>query len=281
MYSADLIADLEEHAYQLRRDILEMVTAAGSGHPGGSLSCVEILTTLFFHKLRYDPQNPSWEERDRFILSKGHAAPALYAVLAESGYFPREDLASLRKLGSYLQGHPDQRLTPGVEVSTGSLGQGFSFAQGMAMAGKMEGAPYRVYALTSDGEMEEGQIWEAALFAAHHHLDNLTAFVDVNGIQNDGFTKDILSTEPVADKWQAFGWHVAEVDGHSIPALLAAVDEASETRGQPSMIVCRTVKGKGVSFMENNPEFHGKAPNREQLAQALSELERSRSRTPA
>lgn len=281
MYSADLIADLAERAYQLRRDILEMLAEAGSGHPGGSLSCVEILTTLFFHKLHYDPMNPRWDGRDRFILSKGHAAPALYAALAEAGYFPREDLLSLRKLGSYLQGHPDQRLTPGVEVSTGSLGQGFSFAQGMAMAGKMEGAPFRVYALISDGEMEEGQIWEAALFASHHQLDNLTGFVDVNGIQNDGFTKNILSSEPVADKWRAFGWHVAEVDGHSLPALLAAVDEAAETKGQPSMIVCRTVKGKGVSFMENNPEWHGKAPNREQLAQALAELEQARSRMPA
>lgn len=277
MYSAELIADLKEKAYQLRRDILESITAAGSGHPGGSLSCVEILTALFFHKLRYDPRNPNWQGRDRFILSKGHAAPALYSALAEAGYFPREDLLSLRKLGSFLQGHPDQRLTPGVEVSTGSLGQGFSFAQGMAMAAKMEGQPFRVYALISDGEMEEGQIWEAALFAAHHHLDNLTGFVDVNGIQNDGFTKNILSTEPVADKWRAFGWHVAEVDGHNLRALLEAIDEAAETRGQPSMIVCRTTKGKGVSFMENSPQWHGNAPNREQLAQALAELEQARS----
>ncbi len=281
MDRTDLISTLEEHAYHLRCNILEMLAEAGSGHPGGSLSCVEILTTLFFYKLRFDPKNPRWEERDRFILSKGHAAPALYAALAEANYFPEEDLLTLRKLGSHLQGHPDQRLTPGVEVSTGSLGQGFSFAQGMALAGQMAHSPYRVYALISDGEMEEGQIWEAALFAAHHHLDNLTAFVDVNGIQNDGFTKDILSCEPVADKWRAFGWHVAEIDGHSLPALIAAVDEASETKGQPSMIVCRTTKGKGVSFMENNPEFHGKAPSKQQLAQALGELAEARSGTPA
>lgn len=276
MYSDDLITTLEERAYRLRRNIVEMVGAAGSGHPGGSLSCVEILTTLFFHRMRFDPKNPTWEGRDRFILSKGHAAPALYSALAEAGYFPREDLVTLRKLGSYLQGHPDQRLTPGVEVSTGSLGQGFSFAQGMAMAGKMAGADFRVYALISDGEMEEGQIWEAALFAAHHGLDNLNAFVDVNGIQNDGFTRNILSTEPVADKWRAFGWHVAEVDGHNLRALLEAEDEAERTKGQPSMIVCRTVKGKGVSFMENNPGFHGKAPNAQELQQALAELDATR-----
>jgi transketolase len=281
MYSATLIDDLEERAYQLRRDILEMLTAAGSGHPGGSLSSVEILTTLFFHKMRYDPKNPNWEDRDRFILSKGHAAPVLYSALAESGYFPREDLWNLRKLGSHLQGHPDQRLTPGVEVSTGSLAQGFSFAQGMALAGKMDGASYQVYVLVGDGEIEEGQVWEAALFAAQHHLDNLTAFVDVNGVQNDGFTKNILSSEPVADKWRSFGWHVVEIDGHSIPALLEAIDETGQVRDQPSMIVCRTKKGKGVSFMENNPDWHGKAPNRDQLAQALAELESTRAGSEA
>jgi transketolase len=250
-----------------------MVAAAGSGHPGGSLSAAEIVAALFFHVMRYDPKNPSWPDRDRFILSKGHAAPVLYAALAQAGYFAHSDLETLRKLGSHLQGHPDQTMTPGVEVSTGSLAQGFSFAQGVALAGKMEGAAYRVYTLIGDGEMNEGQIWEAALFGAHNHLDNLTALVDVNGIQNDNFVKEILATEPIVDKWRAFGWNVADIDGHDVGAIVDALDEAAATRGCPTMIVCRTVKGKGVSFMENNPEWHGKAPTKEQLAQALAELE--------
>jgi len=271
---SQLIQELRNRAYQLRRDVVEMVTAAGSGHPGGSLSAAEIVAAVFFYKLRHDPKNPSWPERDRFVLSKGHAAPILYAALAESGYFPREDLGGLRKLASHLQGHPDQTRTPGVEVSAGSLGQGFSFAQGVALAGKLAGASYRVYALIGDGEMNEGQIWEAALFAAHHKLDNLTGIVDVNGIQNDSYVKDILNTEPVVDKWQAFGWNVIDVkDGHDVGAIADALDEATETKGRPTMVVCRTVKGKGVSFMENNPEWHGKAPSKDQLAQALSELE--------
>jgi transketolase len=268
-----LVKALEDRAYQLRRDVVEMVAAAGSGHPGGSLSSAEILAAIFFHKLRHDPKNPSWEGRDRFILSKGHAAPILYAALAESGYFPKSDLERLRKLDSHLQGHPDQTRTPGVEVSAGSLGQGFSFAQGVALAGKLSGASYRVYALIGDGEMDEGQIWEAALFAAHHKLDNLTGIVDVNGIQNDFYVRDILVTEPIVDKWRAFGWHVIDVDGHDVGAVVDALDEATATTGQPTMIVCRTVKGKGVSFMENNPEWHGKAPNADQLAHALGELE--------
>jgi transketolase len=192
---------------------------------------------------------------------------------AKTGFFPTEDLATLRKLGSHLQGHPDQTATPGIEVSTGSLGNGFSFAQGVALAGKLDGADYRVYALIGDGEMDEGQIWEAALFGAHHKLDNLTALVDVNGIQNDWFVKEILDTAPVPDKWRSFRWNVLEVDGHDVRAIVEALDAASETKGQPTMIVCRTVKGKGVSFMENNPEYHGKAPNKEQLGQALAELE--------
>lgn len=278
MYTDELLAELEERAYQLRRDILEMVTTAGSGHPGGSLSCADILAALFFSKMRYDPRNPAWEARDRFILSKGHAAPALYAALAQAGFFPTEDLRSLRRLGSYLQGHPDQRMTPGVEVSTGSLGQGFSFAQGVALAAKLDGASFHVYALISDGEMDEGQIWEAALFASHHRLDNLTGIVDVNGLQNDGFVDQILRTEPVADKWAAFGWNVREIDGHDLRAILEALDAATTFTGKPSMIVCRTVKGKGVSFMENNPGFHGTAPTREQLAQALAELDQARER---
>jgi transketolase len=275
-----LVRDLEARAYQLRRDVLEMVTAAGSGHPGGSLSSAEIVAAVFFYKLRHDPKNPDWPARDRFILSKGHAAPILYAALAEAGYFPRGDLERLRKLDSHLQGHPDQTMTPGVEVSAGSLGQGFSFAQGVALAGKLEGAAYHVYALIGDGEMDEGQIWEAALFASHHELDNLTGIVDVNGIQNDSFVKDILSTKPVPDKWLAFGWHVIEVDGHDVGAIVDALDEATATKGRPTMIVCSTVKGKGVSFMENNPEWHGKAPSKDQLAQALAELETAHAGRP-
>lgn len=274
---AALVGSLKDRAYQLRRDVLEMVAAAGSGHPGGSLSSAEILAAVYFYKLRHDPKNPTWPDRDRFILSKGHAAPILYAALAESGYFPHSDLERLRKLHSHLQGHPDQTKTPGVEVSAGSLGQGFSFAQGVALSGKLAGAGYHVYALIGDGEMDEGQIWEAALFAAHHKLDNLTGIVDVNGIQNDYFVKDILVTEPIVDKWRAFGWHVIDIDGHDVGAIADALDAATATPGQPTMIVCRTVKGKGVSYMENNPDWHGKAPNREQLAQALAELETAHS----
>jgi len=270
---AALVGSLRDRAYQLRRDVLEMVAAAGSGHPGGSLSSAEILAAVYFYKLQHDPKNPTWPDRDRFILSKGHAAPILYAALAESGYFPHSDLERLRKLHSHLQGHPDQTKTPGVEVSAGSLGQGFSFAQGVALSGKLAGAGYHVYALIGDGEMDEGQIWEAALFAAHHKLDNLTGIVDVNGIQNDYFVKDILVTEPIVDKWRAFGWHVIDIDGHDVGAIADALDQATAITGQPTMIVCRTVKGKGVSFMENNPDWHGKAPSKEQLAQALAELE--------
>jgi transketolase len=274
----ELIRTLEGHADQLRRDILAMLTDAGSGHPGGSLSSAEIVAALFFYKLRFDPKNPRWPGRDRFVLSKGHAAPVLYAALARTGYFPVEELSQLRKLGSHLQGHPDQRLTPGVEVSSGSLGNGFSFAQGVALAGKLDGTDYHVYALVGDGEMDEGQIWEAALFAAHHKLDNLTAFVDVNQIQNDTFVKDILVTEPIVDKWRAFGWHVQDIDGHDMGAVVSALDAATAINGQPTAIVCRTVKGKGVSFMENNPEYHGKAPTKDQLAEALAELDEARAR---
>jgi transketolase len=275
-YPDSLIQTLEERAYQLRCDVLEMITEAGSGHPGGSLSSAEILAALYFHKLRHRPQQPGWPGRDRFVLSKGHAAPILYAALARSGYFPVEDLKRLRKLDGHLQGHPDQTMTPGVEVSAGSLGQGFSFAQGLALAGKLDHADYRVYALIGDGEMDEGQIWEAALFASHHCLDNLTGLVDVNRIQNDSFVDSILRTEPIVDKWRAFGWHTIDIDGHDVRAVVEALDTAASITGKPTMIVCRTVKGKGVSFMENNPEYHGKAPTRDQLAQALGELEQAR-----
>ena len=262
---------LQHIARSLRRDILLSIVEAGSGHPGGSLSELEILTSLYYRVLRHDPLNPSWPERDRFVLSKGHACPGLYAVLAHRGYFPLEDLRSFRKMGSHLQGHA-HIATPGVEMSSGSLGQGLSYSIGVALAGRIDGRDYRTYVLLGDGECDEGQVWEAAMAAAHYKVDTLTAIVDRNGIQNDRFTSEVMELEPLADKWRAFGWHVLQVDGHSFPALLQAFSRAQESKGRPTAIIARTVKGKGVSFMENNPAFHGKAPSREQLAQALEEL---------
>mgnify|MGYP003921891379 CR=1 FL=1 len=252
-----------------------MTGAAKSGHPGGSLSSVEILVTLFFGGvLRHDPARPDWPERDRFILSKGHGAPALYAVLAECGYAaaPRELLKTLRRLGSPYQGHPDKRFLPVLEASTGSLGQGLSLALGMGFAARLNGSPSRTYVLLGDGEIQEGQIWEAAMFGAYHKIDNVTAIVDYNKMQLDGFIKDVMEVEPLVAKWQAFGWHVLEVDGHSFPALLAAFTLAREVRGKPTVIIAHTVKGKGVSFMENNPKFHGVAPTPEEVELALKEL---------
>lgn len=266
------MAILKEKARIIRRDILEMITEAGSGHPGGSLSGVEIATALYFHAMRLDPANPRWPERDRFVLSKGHAAPLLYAALAERGFFPREELWGLRKLGRMLQGHPDLKGTPGVEVSTGSLGQGLAVANGMALAGKLDRRDYRVYVLLGDGEIQEGMVWEAAMAAAHYKLDNLTAFLDHNGFQIDGPITEVMSPEPVADKWRAFGWHVITVDGHDFPQVLGAVDEAKGVKGRPTMIVAETVKGKGVGFMENQVGWHGVAPTRDELARALQEL---------
>lgn len=270
--SADERRELTEIAQRARRDILTMITEAGSGHPGGSLSAVEILTLLYFKVMKIDPQRPNWPERDRFVLSKGHAAPALYAVLAERGFFPRAELNGLRKLGSMLQGHPDMKRTPGVEISTGSLGQGFSAAVGMALGARLSGGASRVYALLGDGELQEGQVWEAAMAAAHYKLDGLTAFVDHNGYQIDGPITEVMSPEPIAEKFRAFGWAVFEADGHDFAALTDAVGRALAVSGRPQVIVCRTVKGKGVSFMENQAGWHGKAPSREQLAQALAEL---------
>jgi len=270
--SADERRELTEIAQRARRDILTMITEAGSGHPGGSLSAVEILTLLYFKVMKIDPQRPDWPERDRFVLSKGHAAPALYAVLAERGFFSHVELNGLRQLGSMLQGHPDMKRTPGVEISTGSLGQGFSAAVGMALGARLNGGVSRVYALLGDGELQEGQVWEAAMAAAHYQLDGLTAFVDHNGYQIDGPITEVLSPEPIADKFRAFGWAVFEADGHDFAALTDAVGRALVVAGRPQVIVCRTVKGKGVSFMENQAGWHGKAPNREQLAQALAEL---------
>ncbi|MGD0765382.1 MAG: transketolase [Dehalococcoidia bacterium] len=269
----------------MRRHIIAMLAAAGSGHPGGSLSAVEIVSALYFHVLRHNPSDPLWPDRDRFILSKGHAAPVLYTVLALCGYFPEEELITLRQLGSRLQGHtftyfpPDTKglatcvqSPPGIEMSAGSLGQGLSFAIGQALAARVDGLDYRVYCLLGDGELDEGQVWEAAMAAAHHRVDNLVAIIDRNRIQNDGFVADIMGTDPLPEKWASFGWHPIEVDGHSIPQLLDAFDAAKKVKGKPVVIIAHTVKGKGVSFMENNPAFHGRAPTPQEAQRALAEL---------
>jgi transketolase len=264
--------DLKDVAKRLRRHIVTMIARAGSGHPGGSLSAVEIVTALYWRVLRHKPADPAWPDRDRFVLSKGHAAPVLYAALAECGYFPVAELMTLRQLGSRLQGHADRTHTPGVEMSSGSLGQGLSFAVGVALAGRLDRKDYRTYALLGDGECDEGQIWEAAMAAAHFHVDNLTAIVDNNGLQLSGCTADTLSLEPFREKWASFGWHTVEVDGHDINQLLDAFKKTSQVKGKPVAIIAHTVKGKGVSFMENNVDFHGKAPNAKELEIALKEL---------
>jgi len=271
--SSTSLAEMEAIARRLRRHIITMTGRAGSGHPGGSLSAVEILTALYFKVLRHKPQDPHWPERDRFILSKGHAAPALYAILAECGYFPVDELATLRQMDSCLQGHTDCTVTPGVEMSAGALGQGLSFAIGVALAGRLNSKDYRVHALLGDGECDEGQVWEAAMSAAHFKVDNLAAIVDNNGQQIDGWNRDVMNLDPFPAKWQAFGWQVIEVDGHSIPQLTQAFDKAKKVKGQPTVIIAHTVKGKGVSFMENNPHFHGTAPDAEEVKLALKELE--------
>ncbi len=264
--------DLEKVARRLRRHIVTMIGRAGSGHPGGSLSAVEITMMLFWKILRHKPSDPQWQDRDRFILSKGHAAPLLYSVLAECGYFPVSELTTLRQIDSRLQGHTDRTIIPGVEMSAGSLGQGLSFAIGVALAGRLNAQDYRVYALLGDGECDEGQTWEATMAAAHFKLDNLTAIVDNNGLQLSGRNSDIMSLEPLNDKFAAFGWHVFDVDGHNLTQLLNALEKAKKVREQPAVIIAHTVKGKGVSFMENNADFHGKAPDAEQLEIALKEL---------
>ena len=263
---------LNEITNVIRKDIVSMICKAKSGHPGGSLSAVEILTALYFDQMNIDPTNPKMEDRDRFVLSKGHAAPALYATLAERGYFDKEELNHLRKLGSMLQGHPDMKKIPGVEMSTGSLGQGFSVACGMAMAAKLDNAPWNVYALLGDGEVQEGIIWEAAMSAAHYKLDNMIAFLDYNGLQIDGEVESVMSINPIEDKFKTFGWNVITIDGHDFDQIFAALDMAKDTVGKPTMIIAKTIKGKGVSFMENQASWHGSAPNEEQLEQALSEL---------
>ena len=270
------IQRLKKIAQELRVDVIRMLTEAGSGHPGGSLSAVEIVTALFFHKMRHRPDDPFWPDRDRFVLSKGHCCPILYAALAKTGYFPRDELMSLRKIGSRLQGHPypgppDDRL-PGVEAATGSLGQGLSVAIGMALAGRLARKAHRVYALLGDGECQAGQVWEAAMLAPKYRLDNLCAIIDQNRIQNDDFVERTLSLEPFPAKWKAFGWHVIQVNGHEISEVVQALEDAEGVKGKPSVIIAGTVKGKGVSFMENNPDWHGKAPTREEGECAVKEI---------
>lgn len=266
------LGELAQKAVTLRRHIVTMLAKAGSGHPGGSLSAVEVVTALFFKAMRHDPANPQWADRDRFILSKGHAAPLLYAALAESGYFPVEELSTLRKLDSRLQGHTDMTTTPGVEMSAGSLGQGLSFGIGVALAGRLNSRDYRVYVLLGDGECDEGQVWEAAMAASHFKLDYLVAIVDHNEQQINGWNREIMNLEPLPEKWRSFGWHVIEVNGHDLPQVLAAMEEARQVTGQPTIIISHTIKGKGISFMENNLDFHGRAPTAEELEKALEEL---------
>lgn len=266
------IGAVKEKARIIREDIIKMLGQAGSGHTGGSLSAADIMACLYFWELNLNPDNPQWEERDRFVLSKGHAAPALYATLAEKGFFEKEELSALRRLGSPLQGHPDMRKLPGVEASTGSLGQGISWAVGMALAGKMDKRDNRVYALLGDGEIQEGMVWEALMAAAHYKLDNLLAFVDHNGLQIDGKTSEVMSPEPVAEKFKAFGWEVIEIDGHDYRQIMMALEKGRNTAGKPTAVIADTIKGKGCSFMENRPEWHGVTPNPDEVQKALAEL---------
>ncbi|TRZ94930.1 transketolase [bacterium] len=271
-YTAAQIKELELKAKQVRRLIIEMLGKACSGHPGGSLSATDLISVLFFSVMRHNPQDPGWPQRDRFHMSKGHCCPLWYAVLAQTGYFPKDKLWTLRQLGSILQGHPDRR-APGVEVASGSLGQGLSVALGMSLAAKIDKKDYRVYCLMGDGEIQEGNIWEAAMAASHYKCDNLCGILDYNGFQIDGKTREIMNLEPLKDKWEAFGWHAINIDGHNMQQILAAYEEAKEIKGRPSIIIARTIKGKGVSFMENVVDFHGCAPNKEETERALRELE--------
>lgn len=266
---------LQKAANEVRKGVVTAVHSAKAGHPGGSLSAADVFTYLYFEEMNIDPKDPKKADRDRFVLSKGHTAPGLYSTLAQRGYFPVEDLKTLRHLGSYLQGHPDMKHIPGVDMSSGSLGQGISAAVGMALSAKLSGDSYRVYTLLGDGEIQEGQVWEASMFAGHRKLDNLVVMVDNNGLQIDGKVEDVCSPYPIGDKFKAFNFHVIEdVDAHDFDAIKAAFDEARATKGQPTAIVFKSVKGKGVSFMENNAGWHGKAPNDEEYAIAMSDLEK-------
>ncbi len=267
------IESLQATALELRRAILTMLNKAGSGHPGGSLSMVEILTALYWYKLRHDPKRPDWPDRDIFLLSKGHGCPALYTVLAYQGYFPKEELATLRKFPTRLQGHPERGSLPGIEMSAGSLGQGLSIANGIALADRMDGRKRRIFCLMGDGEIQEGQVWEAAMTSHHHHLDSVCAIIDANQLQQNGPVKQIQDIEPLADKWRSFGFHTIEINGHNPNEVVNALDEAEKVKGKPQAIVARTVKGKGVSFMELNHAWHGVAPNAEELKKALDGLQ--------
>lgn len=266
------IKALEKTAAEVRVGVVKAIHNAGSGHPGGSLSAADIVTALYFSEMNVDPKKPKMEGRDKFILSKGHAGPVQYSALALKGYFPMEDFMTLRKLGSKFQGHPDMNKVPGIEMSTGSLGQGFAAAGGMAIANKLNNDPGRIYVLLGDGEIQEGIVWEAAMSAAHYKLDNMVGILDYNGLQIDGRNEDVMTVAPVADKFRAFGWNVLEINGHDFEEILDAFAKARECKGKPTMIVAKTVKGKGVSFMEDNAGWHGKAPNDEETEQAVAEL---------
>ncbi len=264
--------ELKEIAQNIRIDIIRSIHAAGSGHPGGSLSAADIVTALYFREMNIDSKNPKMLTRDKFILSKGHAAPVQYAALAEKGFFPKEELLTLRKMGSKLQGHPDMKKVPGIEMSTGSLGQGFSVSVGMALANIMDNNEGRIYVLLGDGEIQEGIVWEAAMSAAHYGLDNLTAFLDWNGLQIDGKNEDVMTVSPVDEKFRSFGWNVLYIDGHNFDEIVEALNKARNTEGKPTVIIAKTIKGKGVSFMEDNPGWHGKAPSDEEAKKAVEEL---------
>lgn len=267
------VKELQISAAHIRKMALEAVYSAGAGHPGGSLSAADILAYLYMKELNVDPSNPKNPERDRFVLSKGHCSPALYGALAERGFIPKEDIKTFRHIDSYLQGHPDMKGIPGVDMSTGSLGQGISAANGMAKAAKLDGKTYRVYAILGDGEIEEGQVWEAAMFAAHYKLDNLTAFLDFNGLQIDGDVSEVMNPCPIDEKFKAFNWHVITIDAHDFNQIENAVEEAKSTKDKPTIIIAKSVKGKGVSFMEGEAGWHGAAPNKEQYEQAVRELD--------
>ncbi len=269
------IPELQKMTLNVRKEIIKSLHSAGAGHPGGSLSAAELFTYLYFEELHVDPKNPQMEDRDRFVLSKGHTAPGLYAALAFRGFFPVEDLMTLRHTGSYLQGHPDMKQTPGVDMSTGSLGQGLSVAVGMALAAKMDGRDYRVYAMCGDGEIQEGQIWEAAMFAGFHKLDNLVVIVDNNQLQIDGYIEDVCSPYPMDEKFKAFHFHTISIDGHNFEEIAAAFAEARSVKGKPTVILARTVKGQGVSFMEDEVSWHGKAPNDAEFEIAMKDLEKA------
>ena len=273
VHRQSLIKNLSDEAKKLRIQIIKMIYTAQSGHPGGSLSSIDILTCLYFYQMRIKPGKPSWEDRDRFVLSKGHAAPALYAILAKLRYFPKESLLTLRQVGSILQGHPDMRKTPGIEMSTGSLGNGLSVGIGMALGARLAGKDYHTYVLIGDGEADEGEIWEAAMAASKYKLDNLTAICDFNRVQLDGPIEEIMPLDPLPEKWKAFNWSVIEIDGHNMEEILDALDKAKQMQGKPTMIIAHTVKGKGISFMEGKFQWHGKAPNKEEYEIALQELE--------